>query len=90
MTGLAQATPVLWIVGVQAAGDEFAPAQRPVVGHDGSRLTAQRADGMLGQYAWTETGLVLATVATLGGATALPVGLGAAASAAPLLCEFRA
>jgi hypothetical protein len=79
------------IVGIKAAADQLFAVQRVVVGvRAGLGAVGHRALRIPSEYAGAKPGFVLVAIATLGGATALPVGLGAAASAAPLLCEFRA
>jgi hypothetical protein len=56
---------VLRVVGVEAAGDEVASAERVVVGVDAGGVAAEDADGIACEHCGSEALLVSAAVAAL-------------------------
>lgn len=97
---MAQATPMLWVVGVHASLHQYVPAQWPVV----CVLRSARADGVVAmpvglvalahqvsaEYASTEAGAVLMAVAPLRWCTSALVCLTLVGVAASAVHDLRA
>jgi hypothetical protein len=62
------------VVGVEAAGEQLAAAERVVVGVDAGRFAAQDAHPVAGEHGRPEPLLVLSAVAALSGGAALLLG----------------
>jgi hypothetical protein len=90
MARLAQATPVLRVVGVEALLDEVSPAERVMVGVDAGPLATQDASRMLGKDTRPEPLLVLLPVPSLPCRAALLLCLCSASIAPPALAELGA